>query len=42
MTDTGKLGVAVVGLGLVGAEHLKAYRANSDCRITALCSRDPA
>jgi predicted dehydrogenase len=40
MTESGKLGAAVVGLGLAGAEHIKAYLANPDCTITALCSRD--
>lgn len=36
----GKLGVGVVGLGLVAAEHIQAYLANSRCKIVALCSRD--
>ncbi len=40
MLDDGKLGVAVVGLGLVGAEHIKAYVANPSCEIVAFVSRD--
>jgi predicted dehydrogenase len=33
------LGVGVVGLGLVGAEHVKAYLANPACRVLGLVSR---
>jgi len=40
MTDEGKLGAAVVGLGLVAAEHIKAYQADPHCEIVAFCSRD--
>lgn len=40
MTDDGKLGAAVVGLGLVAAEHIRAYQANPRFEIVALCSRD--
>ncbi len=40
MTESGKLGAAVVGLGLVASEHIKAYLANPRCEVVALCSRD--
>jgi predicted dehydrogenase len=40
MGNEPKLGVAVVGLGLVAAEHIKAYLVNPDCEIVALVSRD--
>lgn len=42
MGQNSRLGVGIVGLGLVGAEHLKAYAANEDCEIRAVCSRDTA
>ena len=40
VTDDGKLGVGVVGLGLVAAEHIRAYRMHPRCEIIAFCSRD--
>ncbi len=40
MTEDGKIGVGVVGLGLVAAEHIKAYRMHPRCEIVALCSRE--
>lgn len=36
------LGVGLVGVGWVAAQHLKAFQANPHCRIVALCSRDEA
>jgi predicted dehydrogenase len=40
MVKEDRLGVAIVGLGLVAAEHIKAYMSNPKCEIVALCSRD--
>ena len=40
MTERKKFGAAVVGLGLVAQEHLRAYLANPHCEVVALCSRD--
>lgn len=40
MGQNKRLGVGIVGLGLVGAEHFKAYASNPDCEIRAVCSRD--
>jgi len=40
MEENRKLGVGVVGLGLVAAEHIKAYMENAECEIVAFCSRD--
>ena len=40
MKKEGKLGVGVVGLGLVADEHIKGYLANPYCDIVAFCSRD--
>ena len=42
MGQNSKLGVGIVGLGLVGAEHARAYAANPECEIRAVCSRDTA
>jgi predicted dehydrogenase len=36
------LGVAVVGIGWVATEHLKAFSNNPHVRVGALCSRDEA
>lgn len=41
MTATRTLGVGVIGLG-VGEQHALAFAGHSDCRVTALCDRDPA
>lgn len=40
MLDNGKLGIGVVGLGLVANEHIKGYISNPDCEIVAFFSRD--
>jgi predicted dehydrogenase len=32
------IGVGIVGLGFMGATHLKAYRQIEDCRVAALCN----
>jgi predicted dehydrogenase len=40
MLENGKLGVAVIGLGLVAAEHIRGYMANPQCEMVAFCSRD--
>ena len=40
MLEDGKLGVGVVGLGLVSSEHIKGYMANPQSEIVAFCSRD--
>lgn len=40
VTESGKLGAAVIGLGLVAGEHIKAYLANPHCEIVALGTRD--
>jgi predicted dehydrogenase len=40
MREDGKLGVGVVGLGLVAQEHIKGYLSNPHCEIVAFCSRD--
>ena len=40
MVKDGKLGVGVVGLGLVANEHIKGYIANQHCELVAFCSRD--
>lgn len=37
-----KLGVGVVGIGWVAAEHLKAFLRNPHCEVLLLCSRDEA
>lgn len=36
------LGIGLVGVGWVAAQHLKAFAANPHCRIVALCGRDEA
>jgi predicted dehydrogenase len=40
MLKNGKLGVGIVGLGSVAAEHIKGYLANPRCEIVALVSRE--
>jgi predicted dehydrogenase len=40
MRKDGRLGVGVVGLGLVANEHIRGYLANPACEIVAFCSRD--
>jgi predicted dehydrogenase len=40
MKKDGKLGVGVVGLGLVSNEHIRGYIANPHCELVAFCSRD--
>jgi predicted dehydrogenase len=40
MSGHRKLGVGIVGLGQIAAEHIHAYLANSHCEIVALTSRD--
>ncbi len=40
MLENGNLGVGIVGLGSVAAEHIKGYLANRQCEIVALVSRD--
>jgi predicted dehydrogenase len=42
MAREGRLGVGIVGLGLVGVEHARAYLASTDCEIRAVVSRDGA
>lgn len=37
---TGQLGVGLVGVGWVAAQHLTAFSRNPHCRIVALCSRN--
>ena len=37
-----KLGVGLVGVGWVAAQHLQAFQANPHARIVALCGRDEA
>lgn len=43
--DTGPIGVGIVGLGFMGPQHLRAYRAAADaglpCRVAAVCDRNP-
>jgi predicted dehydrogenase len=34
------LGVGLVGIGWVAAQHLRAFQANPHCRVVALCGRD--
>ena len=38
----GRLGVGVVGIGWVAAEHLRAFTRNPHVRVTMLCDRDEA
>ncbi|MEW5815649.1 MAG: hypothetical protein AB1798_09680 [Spirochaetota bacterium] len=40
MLDNGKLGIGIVGLGLVANEHIRGYLANPQCEIAAFVSRD--
>jgi predicted dehydrogenase len=35
-----KLGVGIVGLGQIAADHIQAYRANRHCEIVAVAGRD--
>lgn len=35
-----KLGIAVVGPGWSGGEHIKAYMRNPNCEVVAVCGRD--
>jgi predicted dehydrogenase len=39
-SGTPALGVGLVGVGWVAAEHLRAFRRNPRARVVALCSRD--
>lgn len=46
MTTSDPIGVGVIGLGLMGRTHLRAYEAAAAagfaCRVVALCDADPA
>ncbi len=46
MSANGPIGVGVVGLGLMGRTHVRAYEAAAAagfaCRVVALCDADPA
>lgn len=42
MTGSRTLGVGLVGVGWVAAQHLQAFRANPHARIIALCGRHEA
>ena len=37
-----KVRVGLVGLGLAASSHIKAYQANSNCEVTAVCDIDVA
>jgi len=41
-SDTRVLGVGLVGVGWVAAQHLQAFQANPQARIVALCGRNEA
>src|SRR5687767_2889429 len=39
-TQTGKLGVGLVGIGWCASEHIKAFNRNPDTEVVYLCGRD--